>query len=77
MTMKEKASIFLVIMNVTLLLGSYIDRHIEHEFGNYILKDYKNSEVYHPYKIWRSLMSLHPRNHQTFQDKSLGINSVG
>ena len=76
MTMKDKA-IFLVIINVSLMLGSYLDRHIEEEFENFVVNDLKNSEVYHPYKIWRSLMSLRPRNPRTFSDKSSGINSVG
>ena len=75
-TMKDKA-IFLVMINVSLMLGSYLDRHIEHEFENFVVNDMKNSEVYHPYKIWRSLMSLRPRNPRTYSDKSSGINSVG
>ena len=75
-TMKDKA-IFLVIINVSLMLGSYLDRHIEEEFENFVVNDLKNSEVYHPYKIWRSLISLRPRNPRTYSDKSSGINSVG
>ena len=74
--MKEK-TVFLVMLNVSLMLGSYIDRNIEQEFENFLINDHsKTSEVYHPYKIWRSLFSWRPRNPWN-QEKSLRINSVG
>ena len=71
--MKEKA-LFLVIINASLMLGSM---DLRQEFETFLLSDFKNKEVQHPYKIWRSLISPKPSNLPTYQDKSVGINAVG
>ena len=71
--MKEK-TVFLVMLNVSLMMGSYIDRHMEHEFENFPNNDHSKTSD-HLSKIWRSLFSLRSRNPWN-QEKSLRIDSV-